>query len=342
LKLIRQEAGRDVFILGCCTPQNMRSYGGAFGLVDAMRIGPDNGARWKDLLTGPTYGSRQYFLHGRVWYNDPDPIYVRASVPLEQAQLICSWVAISGQMNLSSEWFPSLPSDRLDLLKRTMPNHGLLPRPVDLFDSAIPRLWLLSDTRRTPRRDVLALYNWEDTPASIAVSQEKLGLDPRVGYVAFDYWSNAVLSLSPGEFQIPVPARSCRILSLRPVADHPQLISTSRHITQGIVDVQDEKWSSWRRTLRGTSKIVANDPYELRVLVPAQRAGSAVQARVSDGDREAGVRVRSGATQDGLLRVTLESPVSREVQWSIEFGGGDRKSEGGGRQSSGDGDGTRI
>ena len=86
LKLIRETAGRDVFILGCCAPQNMRSYGGAFGLVDAMRIGPDNGPGWSGLLRGPTYGSRHYHLHGRIWYNDPDPVYVREKVPLEHAR----------------------------------------------------------------------------------------------------------------------------------------------------------------------------------------------------------------------------------------------------------------
>ena len=43
LKLVREAAGKDVFLLGCCASQNMRSYGGAFGLVDAMRVGPDNG-----------------------------------------------------------------------------------------------------------------------------------------------------------------------------------------------------------------------------------------------------------------------------------------------------------
>ncbi len=76
LRLVREAAGREVFLLGCCANQNMRSYGGAFGLVDAMRIGPDNGASWQGVLTGPTFGARNYFLHGRVWYNDPDPVYV--------------------------------------------------------------------------------------------------------------------------------------------------------------------------------------------------------------------------------------------------------------------------
>jgi hypothetical protein len=64
LRLVRNAAGKDVFLLGCCAPQNMRSFGGAFGLVDAMRIGPDNSASWLALIRGVQFGSRTYFLHG--------------------------------------------------------------------------------------------------------------------------------------------------------------------------------------------------------------------------------------------------------------------------------------
>ena len=247
LKLVRETAGRDVFILGCCTPQNMRSYGGAFGLVDAMRIGPDNGPGWSGLLRGPTYGSRHYFLHGRIWYNDPDPVYVRENVPLEHARAICSWVAVTGQLNLSSEDFSKLPPERLDILKRTMPAHGLLPRPVDLFDEPIPRIWLLTDTRRTPRRDVVGLFNWSDKPATIECGLDRIGLDATKEYVAFDYWQNALLPPIKGRLQIEMPAQSCRVLAVRPRSDRPQLLSTSRHVTQGIVDVIEETVGRRRR-----------------------------------------------------------------------------------------------
>ena len=68
----------------------MRTLGGCMGLVDSMRIGPDNGHRWADyreeiakngsgsIITGPIRGTRLYFLNGRTWWNDPDPAYVRA------------------------------------------------------------------------------------------------------------------------------------------------------------------------------------------------------------------------------------------------------------------------
>jgi hypothetical protein len=316
LRLVRETVGRKVFLLGCCSPQNMRSYGGAFGLVDAMRIGPDNGSDWKSLLNGPTFGSRQYFLHGRVWYNDPDPVYVRNKIPLSHAQLICSWVALSGQLNLNSEWLPGLAPERLDLLKRTLPNHGLLPRPADLFEREIPSVWLLRDDRRQPVRQVVGLFNWQSAEQSFDVSLERLGLDPVKDYLAFDYWQNALLPVIRGRLQLSAPAESCRIVAVLPQAApaRPQLLSTSRHITQGIVDVLQERWDQKAAALRGVSRVVEGDPYELRIAsgVPA------TSVSVSAEDQAAGVRATARQTGE-LTRVLIDSPSSREVSWTVKF-----------------------
>jgi hypothetical protein len=312
LKLVREAAGKDVFILGCNGPQNMRSYGGAFGLVDGMRVGPDNKSDWKNLLRGPTFGSRHYFLNGRVWYNDPDPLYVRDSIPLNHVQLIASWVTISGDLNSSSEWYPGLSAERLDLLKRTMPSHGLPARPVDLFENDLPGVWLLTDDRHAVRRDVIGLFNWENGEKVFSDSLEKLGLDPKSDYVAFDYWKNALVPTIKGKLQVTVAGQSCCVLAVRPVANHPQLISTSRHITQGIVDVLDEKWDGASKTLSGRSKIVGGDPYELRIVLP-DKNWSAETVQIS-GSGAAPV------TQTAeLVRATIRSADSAEVNWAVKF-----------------------
>jgi hypothetical protein len=355
LRLLREAVGEKVFILGCNGPQNMRSYGGAFGLVDAMRIGPDNGADWGSLTRGTIFGSRHYFLHGRIWYNDPDPVYVRASMPLNHAQLICSWVTLTGQLNLSSEWFPDLPPERLDILKRTMPGHGRLPRPADIFENDPPRLWLLTDapergvhaastseksaTRsqmdlpgrstlkrpegRSPntlvRREVIGVFNWESREQNFDYPLAKLGLDPNAEYVAFDYWANTLLPLMKGRLRITVPAESCRVIAVRPRARHPQLLSTSRHITQGIVDVLEEKWDARKKTLSGRSQVVAGDAYELRIV--AEAGGKIFVANafeVSPADASAGVKA-SLASDGKLVRATIEAPTSREVSWIVKF-----------------------
>jgi hypothetical protein len=312
LKLVREAAGKDVFILGCNGPQNMRSYGGAFGLVDGMRVGPDNKSDWKNLLRGPTFGSRHYFLNGRVWYNDPDPLYVRDSVPLNHAQLICSWVTISGDLNTSSEWYPGLSAERLDLLKRTMPSHGLPARPVDLLENDLPSVWLLTDDRHPVRRDVIGVFNWSDNEKQFTDSLEKLGLNGKTDYVAFDYWKNALVPTIQGNLQVSVPGQTCCVLAVRPVANHPLLISTSRHITQGIVDVLDEKWDASSKTLSGRSKIVGGDPYELRIVLPnSDWTASKVE---SSGNTTAAFN-----QHDNLLRATIQSTASAEVDWKVTF-----------------------
>jgi len=320
LKLVRESAGDGVFLLGCCAPQNMRSYGGAFGLIDAMRVGPDNGSDWKGLLRGPTFASRSYFLNGRVWYNDPDPVYVRSKVPIEHARLICSWVTLSGDLNLCSEWLPSLPADRIDLLKRTMPSHGLPSRPVDLFENDLPRIWLVSDDRHQPRRDVIGLYNWTSEPLQIDSALERIGLPGKGPYVGFDYWANAFVPAFEGRLRVTLPKESCAVLAVRPLADHPQLISTSRHITQGIVEVVEENWNATTRTLSGKSKVVAADPYELRIVTvgTAGRSWAVESVQVSADDKAAGVTIVQKSSADGL-RVMIDSSTGRTVAWSVHF-----------------------
>jgi hypothetical protein len=324
LKLVRQAADPATFILGCCVPQNMRSYGGAFGLVDAMRIGPDNSGSWKGWYgPSPIFGTRNYFLNGRVWYNDPDPGYARAGIGLEQVKLIFSWMAIAGGLNTSSDWMPGLTPERLEVLKRTMPSHGLFARPVDLFENEPAHMWLLTDNRQSAhpeaRRDVVAMYNWKDEQAAVNVSLANIGLGTNDDYAAFDYWANAPLPVIKGRIQCSIPASSCRILAMRSVKDHPQIISTSRHVTQGMIDVTGETWTSRTRILSARSQVVGNDPYELRIVTAGKETSWKIKSvQIPAADKLAGVKTDFLLTS-GLARITIRSPDSRTVAWKVQF-----------------------
>ncbi len=312
LKLVREAVGPDVFFLGCNVSQNMRTMGGSFGLLDAMRIGPDNGAAWDRLVRGPDHGSRKYFLHGRVWYNDPDPVYVRDSMPLNHARLIASWVSISGQLFTDSDWLPGASAERIDILKRTIAPHRLLPRPVDYFESEIPRIWLLSDESGGVEHHVVGLYNWDSNQAQISCSIEHLGLDPAKSYVAFDYWDNKLIPAFKDQLVATLPGQSCKVLAIHAVSEVPQVISTSRHVTQGIVDHLEQKWDATAKTLSGASDVVADDPYELRVACPSGMTPGNVAV-------EADSKVTSSPGDDGVLRVKIEPANSRRIRWTIQF-----------------------
>lgn len=313
LKIVRDAAGPDVFILGCNLAQNMRTLGLSIGFVDAMRIGPDNGQTWDRIRSGPFSGSNLYFLHRRVWYNDPDPVYVRPKVPTEQAKALVSWVALTGQLHASSYYFPDLPPERLEILRRAMPAHTLKPRPVDLFEQGIPRIWLLTDNRRGGPLYVVGLFNWEEkSPVDLTFDVNHIGLPTAPAYAGFDYWANQFVALKDGQ-SLNVPAASCRIIALRPVSDHPQLISTSRHITQGVVDVKREAWDARKRTLRGQSDLVGGDAYELRIARPAGGDWSIDRVEADDAD------IQIVGDELAGWRMRIDTKDNRAVNWRVVY-----------------------
>ncbi len=307
LKIVRKAAGNDVFFLGCTMTQNMRSFGGSIGLVDAMRIGPDNNGSWKGWVgASPVFGSRYYFLNNRIWYNDPDPFYLRGSIPVEEARTIASWPTIAGQLNSSSDWLPDLAPERLDILRRTMPSHHAATRPVDFFENELPRVWQVTDASGGPRRDVLALYNWSDEISDLNVYLARCGLRTDVEYAAFDFWKNTFIAPFKGSLLSTIPAHGCRILALRVVENHPILLSTSRHITQGIIDVKSEKWDDTKNTIFGQSEVVSGDPYELRIYAPQ---GWKVQS-AADGQ----------ISQEGTnVRVMFNPAKTGPLNWKVMF-----------------------
>jgi len=316
LALVRKAAGKDVYILGCNIAQNMRTLGGSFARVDGMRVGRDISAKWDKIIPCMQMGSRLYFLHGRVWHNDPDCLMLRKPLTLDQARAWGSWIALSGQLNLVSEWLPGLPADRLEVIKRSMPNHGLCGRPVDLMENPNPRIWTLT-AHKPVRRDVVGLFNWNaKSPADFSVDTARLALAPsKTGkYVGFDYWADAFVAPFDTTLKATLPGGSCRVIAVRPVEGRPVLVSTSRHITQGVIDVQAETWDAASKTLSGVSTLVAGDPYELRIFVPKLVVATATAT--AEGKDAMTIKLK----QEGPhLRVKFTSATGGKATWKIVF-----------------------
>jgi hypothetical protein len=318
-RILREAAGDDVFFLACCMKQNMRSFGTTFGMVDAMRVGPDNAPNWGRMLRGVNYGTRYYFLNKRVWHVDPDPIYVRPAIPMHQAVSLASFVTLAGQLNATSTQYSGLPPERLDIIKRTLPTHDSTEsRPVDFLQHDLSTVWLLKDAQNGPERTVVGFFNWdENKPVTHAVRLEQLELDAENRYVGFDYWGNRFVGRVSGELTVSLRGAQCRVLSLYSEKPYPQLVGTSRHITQGIVDVVSEQWDGKGR-LSGESRVVAGDPYELRIVVPVGEESWTVNSAWVDGVKEV------TCSQDGPgVRVSFVPEKTGTLNWEVVFDRGD-------------------
>ncbi|MEI7809553.1 MAG: hypothetical protein WCJ07_13830, partial [Verrucomicrobiota bacterium] len=104
-------------------------------------------------------------------------------------------------------------------------------------------------------------------------------------------------------FTYELPPTSCKIIAVRAAEGRPVLLGTSRHVTQGIVDVTGEKWSG--NTLSGVSQVIAGDTYELRIRVPAGWKLDQASAPATESP--------------GLVRITLRSDKTQKLKWSANF-----------------------
>lgn len=310
LELIREEAP-DAFLLGCSVTQNMSSFGTSFGLVDAMRVGPDNDKAlrgdWENVTRGADYAGNLYFLNNRVWYNDPDPCYVRETNPIDKARWMVSWQAVSGVMFTTSMQYSLLSEERLDLIKRALPTHTYNARPVDILENEKPMIWKVDNERMT----VLGLFNWfENEKQNIKYSFEKLGLTSEKQYELFDFWENRYLGRKSDLIDETLNGASCKVLAVKEVKTYPQVISTSRHITQGLIDIVDESWSEASKTLSGISKVVKGDRYELRIIVPENFKLKEAKCNGKKMDVY---------YDNGVLRVSFLPKSTGLVKWTILF-----------------------
>ncbi|PTT01405.1 hypothetical protein DBR11_07430 [Pedobacter sp. HMWF019] len=329
LRILRKAVGEDVFFSGCSASQNMRSFGASMGLVNSMRIGPDFNHDGQTIRTGAIRASRLYFLNGKVWWNDPDPSMLREKGlstadpgaggigSLTRARLLPSFVAITSQFFLSSDWLPDLPEERLEIMKRCMASHHGIARPVDLFDKFLPSIWRATDKKTGTERNVIGLFNWETTAHKIRTTLDWAGLSNEKTYYAFDFWANKPMTTISNAISEELPAESCIMIAVRARTNHPVVVSTSQHVTQGMIDLVKEEWKNG--VLSGTSKIIGGDDYELRIAgINDGAAWKLDKAKIIGDAKNVTIEVLP-QTEKGWLRVVIKAKENRMINWQVVF-----------------------
>jgi hypothetical protein len=91
------------------------------------------------------------------------------------------------------------------------------------------------------------------------------------------------------------------------------LLSTTRHVTQGGVEIQQLGWDESLLTLSGVCQVIKDNPYEISIHVP----------QGFNVDQTEGVR-RVETVHTNLLRVRVSSAETQQMVWSARF----KKNEG--------------
>jgi len=258
------------------------------------------GASWQRMQNAIAATMRRLHLNTLAFYTDPDCVLVRPPLTLDQARMWATLVGITGQMTLASDKMTELAPERVELLRRICPVADI--RPMDLFAyHDKPQIFDLKVATLAGRWDVVALFNWSDAASvSIALGPADLGLPPG-RYVVYDAWAKQLLAVTAEPVVVHLPPASCRLLTVRALADRPQLVGTSRHVTQGADDLELLVWDEGTDTLRGTSRLVRGDPYQLRFTLPPGWV-PASKALERDGHLAVLTLRRDAAGRDGPMQ----------------------------------------
>ncbi|MGQ9571876.1 MAG: glycoside hydrolase family 36 protein [Dehalococcoidia bacterium] len=319
LKAIRQETG-DAFILGCGAP-----IGPSVGLVNAQRIGPDVAPYWRvpSALAPPGFPPAslpavenavanvitRFWTHGRLWLNDPDCLLVRdseAALTLDEVRFLATAIALSGGLVFLSDNLPRLSSERLEMASLLLPPYDRSAVALDLFDRSFPRFLQLAVERPFQRWWLLGVLQWQDEASDVIVPL------PAEPVHVFDLWEGHYFGVHQHEIRFPaMPPHSAKLLSLRPLSEEPQTVSTTFHFSQGGVEMEDARFDPVRRALTVQLTPPAKKQGEVIIYVPPP-----YQERRLESDALAASMARR---PDGLLAVRLS--LSQRAQFTVFFEG---------------------
>jgi len=305
LKSIRAGIGPNSYLLGCwVVPLE------GIGLMNGSRIGADVLPNWDGFKFAMRATMQYYFLHNVAWYADPDVFIVRAPLSLEQARAWATLQGLTGQATLMSDRLVDLSPERVELIKRVYPAVDI--RPLDLFSSnRNKRIWDLKVNHLGREYDVVGVFNFDESKSiSTYLSWKDLGLPEDRPLHVFDFWNKEYLGAWEKGISVDLGPTSTRVLTLMPTTDQIQLVSTSRHITQGWVDLISQSIRGNRYS--GKSRLIKNDPYNLRFAFPRGK-NFAIKSATA-----AGLPVRV-VNYQGWAEVEITSPKTTEVSWEVRF-----------------------
>jgi melibiase-like protein len=317
LEIMRAAAGDHCHILEC-GPGNT-----TVGLIDSMRIEADinygyAAAAWKQYFQDPACSTaaaaKRYYFHRRTWVNDVDHVCLDL-LSVQQAEAAATVIALSGGHMISGDRLVDLDPVKLEILKKITPSYGVAALPVDLFDADVPTTFALHVERPFAAWSVVALFNPDlGTAVERRFSLGRLGLDPGKTYLAFDFWRQRLFGEVTNELAVRIAPGSVTLLALHAATGTPQLLSTTRHFTQGAIELEDVQWNATERALTGVSMGPAGSAHDVFVYVPGDHPWTWPRPPLFRDFAGYSLKL----VDSNIVRVHVRLENESRVQWRIE------------------------
>ena len=311
-KKAREVLGEDYYML-YCAGSTERDMDLAISVFDAARIGGDI-FRWEEFITQCIDKvCKYYMLHTVACNNDPDNVVIREKFnTYDQAVTRAAFVSLLGMPFTLGDNLPELPEERVEILRRSIP--PIPAHPMDIRSTVSDHKTVvvnLAVERPDMSCNIADIVNLDTEDSVVRVDlRADLGLDEGA-YHVYDYWNKQYIGMFTDSFEVALRGCASRIFSVHKVADVPQVISTSRHIAQGVLDIVSMKYDPEKQAIIGQSNVVGGEDYDIVVCAPE---GTRVFGEGNHMTTNLHKRIAPG-----VWRCTYKPEKDGLLDWSIGF-----------------------
>lgn len=261
----REILGDDVFMLGCGGSSGCGLAG--VGYFDATRVGPDL-FTWDKFCETVGLVREYYPLHNNAIMVDADNVVLRDEYSTSaEARSRLALVSLLGLPITFGDDLPKLPSERIDILKRGLPVLKTHPLSLDCpISDGKTQLCVLKVAKSYEDYTVIGLLNMSDTPVSRDLSfASELKVDEG-DYIAYSFFEDKQVYPSDDGITLKVAPHDTAVVALRRKTGEPQLLSTSRHLTQGAAEISNLEYLG--EVLKIDASLVKDDEYRIAIYIP--------------------------------------------------------------------------
>ena len=320
LEAMRRGYGKDTYWLHCGA-----LLGPAMGLCDGMRISGDS--HGGEMFSFESAGAR-WFYNWRVWINDPDAIVCRRygeekGVVWSRAWM--SWMALAGNVLTYGDTFDDLPEQYMELYKRVLPPLPKAGRPLDLWENDPFLVWGMDPGIADGAYTLFGIFEFQgkrkgeklalnlDEVSSRSRSWSQTPKESPGAWLLWDFWKQRLTRVTGAKITLSVPEKDCNVFACRPDLGRPQLLGTSGHFSQGVLETSDITWNAKTKSLVGKARGNGGDPTTLFIHLPEGMACS--KALVAYGP------VEVQAVAPGVIAIEIPATQNDPVPFEFSFTG---------------------
>lgn len=284
------------------------------GTVDTQRTWTDSNKFDSRMIT--TDGLR-WFKMRTVFNYYPDAKAVHGLPEGVRRALLTTVYLTSGRIELATS-FRLFTPQMVRELSRLYPEYRepWSARPIDAFlpGTVNPRVY---DLELTPDEHRVMLFNPDRHPAAVGTAlggdragDGALGLEPSAQWHVFAFWDDAYAGLlgATDRIEMNLAAQNCEIFRVTKARGRPQVVSTTRHVLQGWMDVKGETWDAAKRTLTAEATCIPDGDEETVTVAAFGPGGRTVYPVVS--------ATVPYAVTNGLVRLRLKG----SGRFTVRFG----------------------